>query len=82
MSSPPYLPLAHPLRDPRYAQHDHLIRPLHVASIFNTNVEIGGKGEANMNGPEAHFRRYSAAVELAKYCEREMSEVEFDSRMR
>lgn len=34
-----------------------------------------------MNDPEEHFRRYTAAVDQAKYSEQEMWEVEFEEAM-
>lgn len=54
---------------------------MHVATISDTNDDVLDEGEANMDGPEAYFRRFTAAVELAKYCVREISEVEFEDTM-
>lgn len=52
---------------------------MHVACISNTIGGVGGEGEANVNSPG--LLRYTSAVGLAKYCEREMSEVEFEDAL-
>lgn len=54
---------------------------MHGASISNSNDDVGDEGVADMDDPGGYFRRYTAAVERAKYCEREISEVEFEDAL-
>lgn len=48
------------------------------AAILDT-ISFNMRGERGW--PEAYFRCFSAAVELAKCCEREMSEVEVEDAL-
>lgn len=50
----------------------------HAASASDMNNE-GDIGEV---GPEEHFRRYTAAVDQAKYSEQELSEMQFEEAMK
>lgn len=50
---------------------------MHVASTSDLDKE----GDTDKVCAEAHFRRYTAAVEQAKHSEREMSEVVFEEAL-
>lgn len=70
-SSSPHPALTHSLRDVRRKQRVPLVRCGYPRFDFGSNDEA----EADVDGP-AYFQRYTAVAELAKCCEREMSEVQ------
>lgn len=52
-----------------------------VAALYNTKDEVDDGGETNEDGDEVYFQRYTSTVELARYCEKEMSQTEFEDAL-
>lgn len=53
----------------------------HVAALHNTKDEVDDGGETNEDGDEVYFQRYTSTVELARYCEKEISQAEFEDAL-
>lgn len=50
-------------------------------AIHDRNHDVDDGGETDVDGADDCFQRYTAAVELAGYCEQKISQMEFEDAL-